>query len=177
MTSKKNPTDGKKDITHINTAYYAVKPKAIDLPKGTVEEFDSRDNEDDDDVVSMLSRTFGGDDKDGELKLNEEEMPGDVDEWTELDAKSCDIKIGDSLKILGNARNKCMSKDILSNMLGKDGDAVMDSVNEDREKKVQKEVRKLHMIYMSTLHFDRKMKERVENLQVGLGESLKGTYS
>ena len=36
MTSKKNPTDGKKDITHINTAYYAVKPKAIDLPEGTL---------------------------------------------------------------------------------------------------------------------------------------------
>ena len=36
VMSKKNPTDGENAITHIGTAYYAVKLKAIDLPEGTV---------------------------------------------------------------------------------------------------------------------------------------------
>ena len=70
-----------------------------------------------------------------------------------------------------------MSKDTLSDILRKDGYAVMDDAKKDKEKKVQNEVRKLNVIYLSVFHFDRKMKKMVENLKVRLDKLPKGTYS
>ena len=141
------------------------------------ETFDARDDEDDDDLVSVVSSTFGSDDEDDSLELDDEEGPGDGDDWGDLDGPSRDVKIGDSLKRLGNVAKKCMSKHILSDMLGVDGDKVMVNVKEAREDKLKKELRKLNTIYMSVLHFDRKMKKRLTNLNQSLHESKTKTYS
>ena len=45
------------------------------------EEFDAREDEDDDDLASVASSTCGSDVKDGGLNLDDDEEPGDVEDW------------------------------------------------------------------------------------------------
>ena len=57
-----------------------------------------------------------------------------------------------------------------------DGDRVMVNVKKAREEKLKKELRKLNTIYMSVLHFDMKMKKRVENLRASIAKSKTNTF-
>lgn len=137
----------------------------MDDQQNYFKEFDAREDEDGEDLASVASSTYGSDVKDGELNLDDDEEPGDVEDWRNLDNEAWNVKIGDLLKNLGNARKKCTSKDILCDMLGLDGDRAMVNVKKAREEKLKKELRKLNTIYMSVLYFDMKMKKQMENLR------------
>ena len=121
--------------------------------------------------------SIGSDNKGGDLELVDEGEPGEVDNWGTLDAHSRDVKIGESLKRLGNVRKKVISKDILKDMLGVDGDVSMVGEKEARENRIRKETRKLNVIYMSVVHFDRKMKRRMEQLKMNTEKSKTNTYA
>ena len=58
-----------------------------------------------------------------------------------------------------------------------DGDRVMVNVKKAREEKLKKELRKLNTIYMSVLHFDMKMKKRMENLRASIANSKTNTFA
>ena len=141
------------------------------------ERFDVRNDEDDDDLVYVVSSTFGGEDCDGDLRIDDNEGPGEVDDWKQLDESSRDVKIGESLKRLGNVRKKCMSKDILCDMLGVDGDKAVVGEKEAQEEKLKKERQKLNILYLSVLHFDRKMKKRRQNHDTNLSKSTNKTFT
>ena len=70
-----------------------------------------------------------------------------------------------------------MSKDILCDMLGVDGDKAMVGEKEAREEKLKKERQKLNILYLSVLHFDRKMKKRLQNLDTNLSKSTNKTFT
>jgi hypothetical protein len=142
-----------------------------------IEKFDSPDGEDDDDLASVTSSTFGSDDGNADLILEYVDGPGECDGWGDMDQVSRDIKIGDSLKRLGNTRKQCISKHILCDMLGVDGDVAMVGVKKKREEKLRKEVRKLNVVYMSVMHFDRKMKKRIHVLKESLAKSKTKTFT
>ena len=52
----------------------------------------------------------------------------------------------------------------------------MVGVKKKREDMLRKEVRKLNVVYMSVMHFDRKMKKRLQNLNHCLAQSKAKTY-
>ena len=70
-----------------------------------------------------------------------------------------------------------MSKDIFKDILGVDGDVAMVGEKEARENRIQKESRKLNVIYMSVVHFGRKMKRRMEALKINTEKSKTKTYA
>lgn len=141
------------------------------------EEFDVPGDEDDDDVISVVSSAFGGGNE-GEQEMEDLEGPGTADkDWSRLDAKELDSQIGESLKHLGNVQKKCMSKNILKDMLGKDGANAIKDIKVWREKKLAKEAQKISMIFLACIHFNKKMKIRCARLKNNHAHSKAGTFS
>ena len=141
------------------------------------EDFDLPSDEDDDDLVSVVSSCMGSLDGDGGLDVEDEEGPGEQEEdWERLNEKDKDARHSESLKHLGNVKKKCMSLNIMKDMLGFDGDHALKDIKKWREKKVAKERRKINMIFLAYIYFNKKMKERRKRLLDSLNKSKNGTF-
>ena len=70
-----------------------------------------------------------------------------------------------------------MSKNILKDMLGVDGDMAVKDIKIWREKKLAKEQRKINLIFIACIHFNKEMKQRRKRLTDNLNNSKNGTFA
>ena len=70
-----------------------------------------------------------------------------------------------------------MSKIILKDLLGVDGDHALKDLKKAREKKLKRNKRRIDEIYFAVTHFEDKCRKRRTNLKALAEQSKAGTYS
>lgn len=123
-------------------------------------EFNLSTEEDDDDDVSRGSTVNGDTDElDQNIVDADEDLAGN-DESQEKKP----LSVSDSLKRLGSVRKKAMSKNILCDMLGSDGGAMMKNLIKSHRKSLWRDKQKLQRIVHAVQFFERRMNQRREIL-------------
>ena len=109
--------------------------------------------------------------------MDDDNGPANLAGWENLDEHEKDIKIGDSLKHMGNVKRRKMSKLILKDMLGIDGAATLKDLKKNREKALARENRKIDNIYLACRFFDKRMQTRREMMRLKTQQSIAGNYT
>lgn len=143
---------------------------------GAVDMQTDDEEEEDDDNISIVSSCLESVANEADMEVEEEDGPGDVETWAELDEGEREGKIKETLKKLGNIKKKKMSPLLLKDHLGADGLLTLRNIKKKHEKEVNKEKRKIEEIYLYVKYFDQKMKKRRKNLECNIKMSNENTY-
>ena len=149
-----------------------------DENQGFSEDFDVPSDIDDDDLASDHSSCMGSvaSEEGSVTEMEDEDGPADPDDWTELNEKERSSRISEALKKLSNVKRKAMSKDILNDMLGKDGANALKKIRKNEEKVLRAKKRKVNLVFMAVQHFESKMNKRRKLLIQSMERSTLGTY-
>ena len=112
-----------------------------------------------------------------DVVMDDDNGPADLVGWENLNEHEKDIKIGDSLKHMGNVKRRKMSKLIMADMLGIDGAATLKDLKKNREKALAHENRKIDNIYLACRFFDKRMQTRREMMRLKTQQSIAGNYT
>ena len=135
-------------------------------------------DEDLDDAASAASSCMGDDTRErGVAEVEDKDAPDDPDgldgdeDWGDIKGKERTAKITESLKKMGNVRQKPMSPLILKDLLGIDAEIALKDIQKSRANKHRREKRKFDIIDQSVDHFDYKMEKRRSNVRDSLNQS------
>lgn len=135
-------------------------------------------DEDIDDAASAASSCMGDNMRErGVAEVEDKDAPDDPDgldgdeDWGDMRGKEKTAKITESLKKMGNVRQKPISPLILKDLLGIDAEIALKDIQKSRATKHRREKRKFDIIDQSVAHFDYKMEKRRSNVRDSLNQS------
>ena len=121
---------------------------------------------DDDDLAFIVGNYFVSVGNGSRIDVLEKVSPRDAEDWEVINEYDRKTSITNSLKLIENTRKKCMSQNIMMDILGKYGAGLL------KDMKSRGDVVKIEThnfcVHLSVIHFDQKMNERCVMLKENL---------